>query len=38
MALKFRLYGEPMNDLIQEASLCLMKSADKFDPDRCVWF
>ena len=32
MASKFRRYGAPMNDLIQEASLGLMKAADKFDP------
>jgi DNA-directed RNA polymerase sigma subunit (sigma70/sigma32) len=31
MAAKFRRYGAPMNDLIQEASLGLMKAADKFD-------
>lgn len=34
MASKFRRYGAPMNDLIQEASLGLMKAADKFDPER----
>ena len=28
MAAKFRRYGAPMNDLIQEASLGLMKAAD----------
>ncbi len=38
MAVKFRRYGAPMNDLIQEASLGLMKAADKFDPDRGVRF
>ncbi|MFN3953958.1 MAG: RNA polymerase factor sigma-32 [Pararhodobacter sp.] len=38
MAAKFRHYGAPMNDLIQEASLGLMKAADKFDPDRGVRF
>lgn len=38
MAGKFRRYGAPMNDLIQEASLGLMKAADKFDPDRGVRF
>ncbi len=37
-AAKFRRYGAPMNDLIQEASLGLMKAADKFDPDRGVRF
>ncbi|HEX9859147.1 MAG TPA: RNA polymerase factor sigma-32, partial [Paracoccaceae bacterium] len=38
MASKFHRYGAPMNDLIQEASLGLMKAADKFDPDRGVRF
>lgn len=38
MASKFRRYGAPMSDLVQEASLGLMKAADKFDPDRGVRF
>lgn len=38
MAGKFRRYGAPMGDLIQEASLGLMKAAEKFDPDRGVRF
>lgn len=38
MAAKYRRYGAPMNDLIQEASLGLMKAADKFDPGRGVRF
>ena len=38
MAPKFKRYGAPMNDLIQEAGLGLMKAADKFDPDRGVRF
>ncbi|WP_406870009.1 RNA polymerase factor sigma-32 [Thioclava sp. 'Guangxiensis'] len=38
MAAKFRRYGAPMNDLIQEASLGLMKAAEKFDPERGVRF
>ena len=38
MAGKFKRYGAPMNDLIQEAGLGLMKAADKFDPDRGVRF
>ncbi len=38
MASKFKRYGAPMNDLIQEAGLGLMKAADKFDPDRGVRF
>ncbi len=38
VASRFRRYGAPMNDLIQEAGLGLMKAADKFDPDRGVRF
>ncbi len=38
MASKYRRYGAPMNDLIQEAGLGLMKAAEKFDPDRGVRF
>ena len=38
MAAKFKRYGAPMNDLIQEAGLGLMKAADKFDPDSGVRF
>ena len=38
MAYKFKRYGAPMNDLIQEAGLGLMKAAEKFDPDRGVRF
>ena len=38
MASKFKRYGAPMPDLIQEAGLGLMKAADKFDPDRGVRF
>jgi len=38
MASKYRRYGAPMNDLIQEAGVGLMKAADKFDPDRGVRF
>lgn len=38
MAAKFKRYGAPMNDLIQEASVGLMKAADKFDPDRGLRF
>lgn len=38
VAMKFRRYGAPVPDLIQEASLGLMKAADKFDPDRGVRF
>ena len=34
----FLRYGAPMNDLIQEAGLGLMKAADQFDPDRGVRF
>ncbi len=38
MASKFKRDGVPMNDLIQEAGLGLMKAAEKFDPDRGVRF
>ena len=38
MAYKFKRYGAPINDLIQEGGLGLMKAADKFDPDRGVRF
>lgn len=38
MAGKFRRAGLTHSDLIQEASLGLMKAADKFDPDRGVRF
>ena len=38
MAGKFRRYGAPMSDLIQEAGVGLMKAAEKFDPDRGVRF
>ncbi|MBT0955904.1 RNA polymerase factor sigma-32 [Alphaproteobacteria bacterium KMM 3653] len=38
VAAKFKRYGAPMSDLIQEASLGLMKAADKFDPDRGLRF
>ena len=38
MASKYRRYGAPMTDLIQEAGVGLMKAADKFDPDRGVRF
>ena len=38
MASKFKRYGVPMNDLIQEAGLGLMKAAEKLYPDRGVRF
>ena len=38
MASKFKRYGAPMSDLIQEAGLGLMKAAEKFDPERGVRF
>ena len=37
-ASKFRRYGAPQNDLVQEAAVGLMKAAEKFDPDRGVRF
>ncbi len=38
MAGKYRRYGAPMADLVQEAGVGLMKAAEKFDPDRGVRF
>ncbi len=38
MASKYRRYGAALPDLIQEASIGLMKAASKFDPDRGVRF
>jgi RNA polymerase sigma-32 factor len=38
MAARYRRYGAPMPDLIQEAGVGLMKAAEKFDPDRGVRF
>ncbi|MEN8832667.1 RNA polymerase factor sigma-32, partial [Pacificibacter sp.] len=37
-AAKFKRYGAPMPDLIQEAAVGLMKAAEKFDPDHGVRF
>lgn len=37
-AARYRRYGAGMGDLVQEASLGLMKAAEKFDPDRGVRF
>ncbi|MEL7129746.1 MAG: RNA polymerase factor sigma-32 [Pseudomonadota bacterium] len=38
MATKFRHYGLPMPDLIQEGNVGLMQAAARFDPDREVRF
>lgn len=38
LASKFRRYGAPMGDLVQEASVGLLKAASKFDPERGVRF
>lgn len=38
MASRFSRYGAPMNDLVQEAGLGLMRAAEKFDPERGVRF
>lgn len=38
MASKFRRYGLPMADLVQEGAVGLMQAADRFDPDRGVRF
>ena len=35
---RFRNYGLPMGDLLQEGSIGLLMAADKFDPDRNVRF
>lgn len=38
IAAKFRNYGLPMGDLVQEGNIGLMQAADRFDPDRGVRF
>jgi len=38
MATRFRNYGLPMGDLIQEGNIGLMQAAARFDPDRDVRF
>ncbi len=38
IANKFRYYGLPLGDLIQEGNIGLMTAADKFDPDRELRF
>ena len=38
LARRFRGRGEPLDDLIQVASLGLLKAIDRFDPDRGVEF
>lgn len=38
MATRFRNYGLPMADLIQEGNVGLMQAASRFDPDRGVRF
>lgn len=38
MASKFRNYGLPMGDLIQEGNVGLMQAAERFDPDRDLRF
>ncbi len=38
IARKYRNYGFPMNDLVQEGTLGLMQAARKFDPSRDVRF
>ena len=37
-ALKYKKFGLPVGDLIQEANVGLMQAADKFDPERDVRF
>ena len=38
MAAKFRVYGLPMGDLVQEGNVGLMQAAQRFDPERGVRF
>lgn len=38
LATKFRHYGLPVGDLIQEGNIGLMQAADRFDPERDVRF
>ncbi len=38
IAAKFRNYGLPMGDLVQEGNIGLMQAANRFDPDREVRF
>ncbi len=38
LARRFRGRGEPMEDLVQVASIGLLKALDRFDPDRGVGF
>lgn len=38
IASRFKLYGLPMGDLIQEGNVGLMQAANRFDPDREVRF
>ena len=38
LAAKFRHYGLPMGDLIQEGMVGLMQAAERFDPERLVRF
>lgn len=38
MASRFRNYGLPMGDLIQEGNIGLMQAANRFDPERDVRF
>jgi len=38
LASKFRNYGLPMGDLIQEGNIGLMEAANRFDPERDVRF
>ncbi|HCD49604.1 MAG TPA: RNA polymerase factor sigma-32, partial [Alphaproteobacteria bacterium] len=38
IASKFRHYGLPLGDLIQEGNIGIMQAASRFDPDREVRF
>jgi len=38
LALRYQRSGEPLDDLLQVASLGLVKAIDRFDPDRAIAF
>ncbi|MCA1699605.1 MAG: SigB/SigF/SigG family RNA polymerase sigma factor [Actinobacteria bacterium] len=38
LALRYQRSGEPLDDLLQVASLGLIKAIDRFDPDRAIAF
>jgi len=38
LAVRYRTFGLPLSDLVQEGAVGLMQAADRFDPDRGVRF